>query len=452
MKKLCMVAAAACGVLGLITGSQSLALAQDESRPNVLVIVTDDQRALDLDRFQPRTMEWLKDGGTTFPNAYASTPLCCPSRASILSGRYAHNHGVRSNGGDQEAGSEALDHSTTMQRYLQEAGYRTGIVGKLLNGWDINEAPPYWDYFSIFRGGYKNRPWNINGTVQKISTYSTRFVGHRVADFIGSAEATDAQPWMLYVAPFAPHRPWNPERRYADAPVEPWGGNPAAREKDRSDKPPWLRSGRCTLSCGRTIQAGQARLMMSVDDLAEKMSQKLEEFDESNTLVIYISDNGYHWGEHRLIAKDQPYVQSSQVPLMMRWSGHTVPGLVDERFALNIDIAPTVLEAAGIPVGTTPMDGRSLLTDSARNRVHLEHWCKMRGCDRWASTRTHAYQYIERYDADGNVLFREYYDNVADPWQLTNLLRDGDPNNNPDITLLDAQLEPDKSCIGGTCP
>jgi arylsulfatase A-like enzyme len=137
---------------------------------------------------------------------------------------------------------------------------------------------------------------------------------------------------------------------------------------------------------------------------------------------------------------------------MVSWPGHIESGAVDERFALNIDIAPTVLEAAGIPLGETPMDGRSLLAESARNRVHLEYWCHRRSCDRWASTRTHDYQYIERYDAEGNVLFREYYDNEGDPWQLTNLLKDGDPNNNPDVAVLDAQLEPDRSCIGGLCP
>ena len=452
MKKLLVTVVAATTIFGLVPGTQTGATAQGNSRPNILIIVTDDQRAIDLDRFQPETVRWLEDTGVTYPNAFASTPLCCPSRASILSGQYAHNNGVRSNGSDEEPGIEGFDHSTTMQAYLQQAGYRTGIVGKLFNAWPLREQPPFWNSYSIFNWGYRDKPWSINGRVARINTYSTRFVGYRASAFIRGSEANDRRPWMLYVSPSAPHRPWDPQRRYEDVSVGRWTGNPAVRESDLSDKPPWLRGGRCHLACGRNIRTQQARLMMSVDDLVLKMEKKLQNFSETNTLVIYVSDNGYLWGEHGRVAKSQPYTQSSKVPLMMRWPGHTESGATDERFALNIDIAPTVLEAAGIPLDETPMDGRSLLADSARNRVHLEHWCTVKGCDRWASTRTHDYQYIERYDAEGNVLFREYYDNLADPWQLTNLLADGNPSNDPDIVALDAQLEPDKSCVGGLCP
>ena len=452
MKKLLIMAVAAATIVGLVPGTQRGASAQDDSRPNILLIVTDDQRATRLGRFQPDTKAWLEDGGTTFTNAYASTPVCCPSRASILTGRYAHNHGVLSNGGGVVPGQEALAHETTLQAYLQEAGYRTSVVGKLLNRWPLEQTPPYWDYFSIFERHYRDTTWNINGTVKTISTYSTKFVGRQAANFIQESETVDGQPWMLYVAPSAPHDPWDPEDRYADFPVGRWKGNPAVREGDLGDKPPWLRHNSCSLDCGRRARAGQTRLLQSVDDLVLKMREKLARAGERNTLVVYVSDNGYLWGEHNLRGKDQPYLQSSRVPLMMRWQGHAQPGVVDERFALNIDIAPTVLEAAGIPVGETPMDGRSLLVDSARNRVHLEHWCNLRQCDRWASTRTHDYQYIERYDAEGNVLFREYYDNEDDPWQLRNLLKDGDPTNNPDVVALDSQLAPDKSCVGGLCP
>ena len=452
MKASRMMVFAGVAIFGLVASTQRGASAQDESRPNILIIVTDDQRAFGLDEFLPETMEWLGNKGVRYPNAFASTPLCCPSRASIFSGRYAHNHGVRSNNSDEEAGVEAFDHSTTMQAYLQQAGYRTGIVGKFFNGWALRKSPPFWNSFSIgaLTKGYRDRRWSINGNVERISAYSTKFVGHRASVFIRASEANDDRPWMLYVSPAAPHRPWEPERRYENVPIGSWSGNPAVRERDLSDKPPWLQDGRCHLACAR-IRTGQARLMMSVDDLVLKLKEKLTEFEEANTLVTYVSDNGSLWGEHGRQGKSQPYVQSSSVPMMMRWPANTSPGTVDERFALNIDIAPTVLEAAGVPVGETPMDGRSLLDASPRKRVHLEYWCG-HSCDRWASTRTAAYQYVERYDADGNVLFREYYDNLADPWQLTNLLRDGNPNNNPDVAALNARLELDKSCVGGLCP
>ena len=375
-----------------------------------------------------------------------------------MSGRYAHNHGVLSNGGGEEPGQRALDHDTTMQAYLQGDGYLTGVVGKLFNGWPLRKVPPYWDHFAINRGGYRDIMWNINGTVEPISTYSTRFVGDQASGFIEDSERRDEQPWMLYLSPYAPHRPWKVQKKYADSPVNRWEGNPAVQEHDLADKPPWLRSGTCAIKCGRRVRAGQSRLLRSVDDLVLKLREKLAEFDEANTLVIYISDNGYLWGEHGMDAKAQPYVQSSRVPLMMRWPRHVEPGTVDKRFALNIDIAPTILAAAGVAVGETPMDGRSLLIDSARNRVLLEHWCSngqqksLSGCDRWASTRTHDYQYIERYDAEGEVIFREYYDNATDPWQLSNLLKGGDPKDRTNLRALASQLLADRSCVGGLCP
>ena len=452
---------AAVSLVALLAPLNGAQVQAAETRLNVLLIVTDDQPANRLNRFLPKTMRWLRDNGTTFPNAYASTPLCCPSRASIMSGRYAHNHGVKSNGSSEEPGAAAFDHSTSVQRYLQDAGYRTGLVGKLLNGFPVENTPPFWDWFAMTSGGHRNRPWNINGDYREsVSIYNARMVANQSARFIRTSESNDVRPWMLYVTPYAPHVPYDPQRKYEDAPVGSWSGNPAVFEKNKSDKPPWLQEYDCNLRCGRSNRTGQARLIMSVDDLVQRLRDQLSAYDEANTLVVYVSDNGLLWGEHGLHGKAQPYPQASRVPLLMRWPSRVDPGTVDERFALNIDIAPTILEAAGIPVETTVMDGRSLLVDSARNRVHLENWCSdlqersTNGCDRWASTVTHEYQYIERYNAEGNVIFREYYDSVADPWQLKNLVEDSDPNT-PDpvhLAVVAAQLEPDKSCVGGTCP
>ncbi len=130
----------------------------ERSRPNILIIVTDDQRAgLEV---MPAARAWFRRRGTTYRPGFATTPMCCPARASIMTGRYAHNHGVKSNGGRSEPGLEALDHSTTIQAYLNEEGYRTGLIGKFLNG-GISRTPPSLRYMGDDprSGGLVRRPF-----------------------------------------------------------------------------------------------------------------------------------------------------------------------------------------------------------------------------------------------------------------------------------------------------
>ena len=124
-----------------------------DGAPNILFIVTDDQRAADTMAVMPATSAWFRQRGTYFPNAVATTPLCCPSRASILTGRYAHNTGVRSN-----LEGDHLDHSTTVQRYLKEAGYRTGLFGKFLNTWRVKRNPPLPGHLGSRRSGLQAVP------------------------------------------------------------------------------------------------------------------------------------------------------------------------------------------------------------------------------------------------------------------------------------------------------
>jgi arylsulfatase A-like enzyme len=137
----------------------------------------------------------------------------------------------------------------------------------------------------------------------------------------------------------------------------------------------------------------------------------------------------------------------------MRWPGHVAKGEVDRRLVGNIDIAPTILDAAGVEVlPERPMDGRSLLQDEERERLVLEYWAERGSLPTWFSTRTKDFQYIRYEDEFGDVVFREYYDLRADPWQLSNLLGDGDPTNDPLILPLDSQLEQDRACRAETCP
>ena len=142
------------------------------SGPNILLIVTDDQRAaVDTMSVMPKTRALFEDQGTNFPNYVVTTPLCCPSRSSIFSGRYAHNTGVQTN--TDAADVQAFDQQATIQAYLHEAGYQTGIAGKFFNTWPVGQDPPNFDRWAIFGGGYVDPVFNVDGTVRIHPGYST---------------------------------------------------------------------------------------------------------------------------------------------------------------------------------------------------------------------------------------------------------------------------------------
>jgi arylsulfatase A-like enzyme len=206
------------------------------------------------------------------------------------------------------------------------------------------------------------------------------------------------------------------------------------------------------------IRTKQLRTLMSLDDLVAGVSRALGDLGETeDTLMFFLSDNGQNWGEHGLNSKRVPYTPAIKVPFFMRWDGHVAPGSSDDRLGAIVDIAPTVLDAAGlVPDPQFPADGRSLLEEQRRERLLIEHWTQPgKSVPDFASTRTSSYQYVEYYDADGLVIYREYYDLLNDPWQLTNLLGDTDPTNDPNpdlITQLANQLRADRQCKGSRCP
>jgi arylsulfatase A-like enzyme len=425
------------------------------SRPNVLIIVTDDQR--EGFRVMPQARRWLKKGGTYFDNAFVTTPLCCPSRASIFTGRYTHNHHVTSNDGEDAN----LAQQSTLQYYLQRAGYETALFGKYLNAWDITQAPPYFDRYALTVRShfYSFGTWNVNGTVKTIPDYNTVYIGRKARRFLHGA-GERKQPWFLYLATAAPHGPFIPEAKYADARVPHWRGDPAVFERDRSDKPNYVQRSHGRLTYGRATRNAQFRTLMSVDDMVARVFKTLNNLGElNNTLVVFISDNGLMWGEHGLKGKGVPYDQAIKVPMLARWPGHFLPHTTDSRIAANIDIAPTVLEAAGIaPDSQYPIDGRSLLgTSSHRRRLLTEHFPPGNhppgNWDWWASTRTKTYKYTEYYEPDSTtVKFREYYDLASDPWELNNLLGDSDPSNDPNVATLSQRLAQERTCVGTTSP
>jgi arylsulfatase A-like enzyme len=443
----------AAGVSAAPAGSQET----PDERPNILVIVTDDQRSGDTVAVMPQTTRQFITGGTYFPKAIATTPVCCPSRASIFTGRYAHNHNVRSNAGDEAQG---LDQSTTVQYYLERAGYRTGLVGKYLNGWDLYEPPPHFDEYAVTSGGYYNNKFMVgshgSSKILRSPAYSTRFVGRKTEKFLRNSERTDDQPWLLYVTPFAPHSPSIAPKRYEDAKVPPFEPTPAMLEADFSDKPPQYLE--YAEPFDRVEQARrrrrQLRALMPVDDLVARVFKFLRKNEETNTLAVFMSDNGYLWGDHGLKAKATPYLFSTGIPLMVRWKDRIAGGLVDERLAANIDVAPTLLEAARVEP-THRVDGRSLLGLWDREALLAEVYGAISRPElRWASMLTHDYQYVEYYGGDETVpTFREYYDLAQDPWQLDNVFGDGDTSNDPDLMELTLRLARYRSCpMVSPCP
>lgn len=422
--------------------------------PNILLIVTDDQRAGSLD-VMDRTRRFFRKGGRRFPNAYATSPLCCPSRASIMTGRYPHNHEVRQN--DDAAN---LIQETTLQYYLKQSGYLTGVAGKYLNSWKEAEAdPPYFDRWAViddtsYGKVYRKFIANVDGKVVRPGGYSTSFIADRSIDMLASFEEDDRRPWFMYVAPFAAHKPFVPHPRYRNALTPAWFGNPAVGESDRSDKPPWVQDRRVRLPGGRAVARVQYRTLMSADDMVARITKALKAYGEKQeTLAIFISDNGYLWGEHGLASKRFPYTAAVEVPLYVRWPGEIKARSVDERLAANIDIAPTIAEIVGFtPAPEHPMDGRSLFAPEVREKILLEYFAGGLGnVPPWASLRSATYQYVEYGDARVPT-FREYYDLELDPFQLENLLGDGDPTNDPAGALLTTDLQQARQCRGTACP
>lgn len=396
----------------------------------------------------PQTRGWLGDRGVSYPNFVAAIPSCCPDRASLMTGQYAHNHQVR-----RLADGGSLNIQTTMQAALHGAGYRTLLAGKYLNFTPVSVNPPEFDSFTVVRAGtYYDSPINDNGFVGTAGpdTYSTDLIADRTVSFIASTPPD--QPLYAYVAFTAPHMLDEggnldpvPAHQYAAAPVAPWA---ATAETDRSDKPLWVRQGTWSPTSTANLYLARQRTLYSVDDALARIHAALQASGRGrNTLVVFVSDNGYLLGEHGLRAKFVPYLPSLRVPLLVRWPGHVQAGRVDRRMTSMVDVAPTVYAATGVQPPVV-QDGRNLLAaGSGRTRTFAEYWQDSNAIARyptWRSTVTAGRQVAVWYDPDGNVTARESYDTGVDPDELTNTHA---------VTPADeALLAADGSCAGATCP
>jgi N-acetylglucosamine-6-sulfatase len=421
-------------VIGTILAGLSIALIspesqsanQDAERPNFLIIITDDQR-LDTMQYMPRTQALIGDQGVTFSSAYATTPLCCPSRSSILTGLYAHNHRVHLN-------YNKLAFTTVVQM-LGQHGYRTGLAGKYLNSYPkVNDPPlPEFDMWVSFEGiVYYDPTLNVNGTWQVIEGYQTDIFRDYAIDFIrDSTEST--QPFLLIYAPSAPHLPSLPKQGDEDLFLDlPAHRPPGFNEADVSDKPAWLQE-RPLISnklikneIDKKLLPGLQSLVAVDAAIAEIMHELEEQGVIDNTLVIFLSDNGYFWGEHRLVrGKSFAYEEAIHVPFMLRYPPLVNQPSIEDALVANIDIAPTLYDLAGV-TPPYPMDGLSLvplLTHEPGWREHLliEGWSDKRTqpgeAPSYQAIHTGRYVYIE---TQGDLA--EFYDLEADPGQLDNAI------------------------------
>lgn len=329
--------------------------------PNVVLIVTDDQR-WDTISAMPTVQSQLVGKGVTFTNAFAVNPLCCPSRASILTGFYSHSIGIWTN-----SGFGRFDDRSTIAVRLRGAGYRTAFIGKYLNTYNSSYVPPGWNRWVAFVPSngvnYFSYRLNVDGTIHARgdapADYSTDVLAASAESFIRSTGAS--RPLFLLVAPYAPHGPATPAPRHADAfpRMDPWRPE-SYNEPDVSDKPSWLRAVQPLANPAPIddFRRRQYQSLLAVDDAVGRILNALAETDRlEDTLVIFTSDNGFLWGEHRLFGKVVPYEESIRVPLVARYDRVLAQPRIEQRQALNVDLAPTIAAYAGLSLRA---DGRSL--------------------------------------------------------------------------------------------
>jgi arylsulfatase A-like enzyme len=417
-----------------------------ESPPNIVMILTDDQRA-DTLGYMPIVHRTLGKHGVTFTNAYVSNPVCCPSRATIMTGLYSHSTGVYTN--DLDGGFNAFDDDSTIATWLHDAGYRTGLFGKYLNGYETDYTPPGWDrWFATHESGdYYDYSATSDGNIVDFgdnpADYGTSVVGDEAISFIRDTPAE--QPLFAYVSLPAPHEPAIPAPGDEDGfgKLEPWRP-PNYNERDVHDKPlyirdnPWLQADR-RREIDR-IRARQLRTLPAVDRLVGDIVDALKQTGRlEDTIVVFTSDNGVLWGEHRWSAKDVPYEESIAVPLIVRYDA-VIPGArKDASLVTNLDFAPTFAEAAG---ATTPfVEGASFLpllldpTASWRTGFLMEHMASHggNGVPSYCGYHTKRYTLV-RYNGGDS----ELYDLRVDPWQRDN--RYGSPDYAEVQTSLNDEL------------
>src|ERR1043166_577682 len=426
--------------------------AEAPTRPNIIFILVDDLRwdalgCMGHPFVKTPNIDRIATEGALFKNFFVSIPLCSPSRGSFLTGQYAHTHGVTDNG-DHAALSHKL---ITFPRLLHDAGYETAYVGKWHMGNDDSPRPGF-DRWVSFKGqgAYEDPSINVDGTASKVTGYMTDILNEHALNFV---QAEHKKPFALYLAHKAVHGPFTPAERhkdlYADAQfnrppnvTDSLEGKPvltrpledSATKKPKADKKP--RAAKSAGAQKRESGGGhsgtaraQLRALAAVDEGVGQLFKALEDAKQlDNTLIVFSSDNGFFWGEHGLGDKRWAYEESIRDPLLMRYPKLIKPGTTLDQFVLNIDIAPTLLQAAGAPIPKT-IQGRSLLPllkdpKAPWRTSFLTEYFQEKQYPRvptWQAVRTDHWKYIQYNGLKG---MDELYDLNADPYELKNLIQE----------------------------
>ena len=451
------------------------------AKPNFIVVMTDDQ---DLATFEymPLVRERIGQAGLTFSNSFVTNPVCCPSRATLLTGQYSHNHGVLTNepprGGFNKFASEGRERDT-IAVWLNRGGYYTGLIGKYLNRYPEGVASSYvapgWNEWAVIfsnRGSDAFYDYSLNegGAIRNYgrtpADYITDVILGRSLEFLRRAEADDAKPFFLHLTPNAPHRPADPAPRHATAlPGIRMPRTANWNEADISDKPRWLRDffTPFTVPDGEnaidSLFQQRARSLLAVDEMVARVMDELSALGElENTYIVFTSDNGFLMGSHRFgRGKDAPYEESIRVPLVMRGPGIR-RGSTSDAFVINNDLAPTILELGGVTVPSS-VDGRSLVPllqgrkpSDWRTDFLVEHWSPQVDSQEdplsaaipdYAAVRTERHMYVEYVTGE-----TELYDLRTDPFQLNSLHASA---SNSVVSPLRTRLNALRNCAGASC-
>ena len=446
---------------GTLTASALRVPGADE-RPNIVLVMTDDMRADDL-QHMPLTRRLLADAGMTFEDAISPHPLCCPARAQLATGQYAQNNGVRHNRGPF-GGFSALAPGREASTWFREAGYQTGFVGKYLNGYDPHDARPAgwsrWD--ALQTGTYDYLDFSLAGNGER-QTYDDAYVTDVIARHTDQAArdfARTGQPFVLYSWHLAPHYRISEGRRRMPpaAPGDqalfrdvrpPSLDDGAFDERDVSDQPAYLRH-LPEVDREAVVREHRARLrsLQAVDRAVESLIGTLEaEGVLDETYVVFTSDNGYSLGEHRYVGKDVLTDEALEVPLLVR-GPDVQPGATSDLPVTLVDLPATFAALAGVSPGWV-VDGTSLQPtlhgeiQPFRDTTLVQTGSSVE--DGWSHRGVRTHRYL--YGVDGTDGF--LYDAHVDPDQLVNLYDD------PAYAAVRAALERRRTalldCAGWTC-
>ncbi|GAA0409762.1 hypothetical protein Acor_36120 [Acrocarpospora corrugata] len=432
-------------------------------KPNIIFILTDDLDAADILKF-PNISSLMTAQGTTFSRFFVANPWCCPSRSSILRSQHVHSHGVTSNR-NPTGGFPRFQpmEGSTLGTWMQDAGYRTGLMGKYLNqypsGFSPRYIPPGWhDWVVPVTHLYQEYGYalNDNGGLFQYGNapgdYFTDVLARKAVDFVARDD-----PFFLYLAPVAPHRPANYAPRHADAfPDAKAPRTPSFDQDDMSAEPAWLRARRpLSRDAIHTIDRqyrDRLRAMLGVDDMVGKLVAELTRTGKlANTYLFLTSDNGFHLGQHRLRpGKTTPFEEDIRVPMIARGPG--IPaGRTSDVLGSSIDFAPTFADLAGVRLPEF-CEGRSLRPilhgqPTAWRDAVLVEFVHPDYADSAPPTykvlRTAQHSYVE-YETGETQL----YDLAHDPYQLRNIAADADPAL---LYQLASRLGTLHRCQGASC-